>query len=76
MNNKIWNILLLVAMFGSGITGILLIIGIKGIMVIFKGILTFYHVEFSIIMVILVFIHIHKKPIKKLFNFRWRKTII
>ncbi|WP_409200433.1 hypothetical protein [Methanobrevibacter sp. DSM 116169] len=58
---------------GSSITGIILLFGIILAVSFYNNVFIFFHVELSIIMVIitLIHIHIHKKPILNMFRFKW-----
>lgn len=70
-HRRIWNILLTFGFLGTGISGVLLIFLINlGIKTALNPDITYLHVELSILMVIVTFIHLHlyKKPFKNMFK--------
>lgn len=70
-HRRIWNLLLMVGYFGTGVTGAILAFMINlGIRTALNPSLTFWHVEMAILMVIgtLIHVHIYWKPFKNMFK--------
>lgn len=70
-HKKLWNLLLMGGFFGSGVTGVLLIYMINlGIGLVYRQGLNYWHVELSLLMVIVTLIHFHiyRKPFKNMFK--------
>lgn len=74
-HKTLWGMLLFMNTLGSFLTGIILLIGINLAISFYDNIFLFFHVELSIIMVILtlIHIHIHKKAFINMFKFKWLK---
>jgi hypothetical protein len=70
-HKRLWNLLLMGGFLGSGITGVILIYMINlGVSLVYRGGLTYWHVELSLLMVItaLIHFHIYIKPFKRMFK--------
>lgn len=70
-HKRIWNSLLMVGCIGSSITGVLLIYMINmGVALAYRDGLTYWHVELSLLMIIVAMIHFHiyRKPFKNMFK--------
>ena len=70
-HKRIWNSLLMAGCIGSSVTGVLLIYMINlGIGLVYRQGLSYWHVELSLLMVIVTLIHFHiyKKPFKNMFK--------
>lgn len=64
---KIWNIIIIAGYLVTGVTGVVLTIMVNMYMDVLNSALTFWHVEFAIIMVVgtLIHIHLHRKTIQE-----------
>jgi hypothetical protein len=70
-HKKLWNLFVTAGYLGTGVTGVILTFMINmGIKTALNPSITFWHVEFAILMVIGTFIHIHLhwKPFKNIFK--------
>lgn len=70
-HKRLWNLLLMGGFLGSGVTGVLLIYMINlGIGLVYRQGLDYWHVELSLMMVIVTLIHFHiyRKPFKNMFK--------
>lgn len=70
-HKRIWNLLLMAGCIGSSVTGVLLIYMINlGIGLVYRKGLSYWHVELSLLMVIVTLIHFHiyRKPFKNMFK--------
>lgn len=70
-HKRIWNSMLMAGCIGSSVTGVLLIYMINlGIGLVYRQGLSYWHVELSLLMVIVTLIHFHiyKKPFKNMFK--------
>ena len=70
-HKRLWNSLLMGGFLGSGITGVLLIYMINlGVGLVYRQGLAYWHVELSLLMVIVTLIHFHiyRKPFKNMFK--------
>ncbi|MBZ2166474.1 hypothetical protein [Methanobacterium spitsbergense] len=76
-HRRIWNILLTTGYFGMGSTGVILIFLVNlGIRTALNPTITFWHVEFAVLMTITTLIHIHLnwKPFKNIFKVLFKNT--
>ena len=70
-HKRLWNSLLMAGYLGSSITGVILIYMINlGVGLVYRQGLTYWHVELSLLMVIVTLIHFHiyRKPFKNMFK--------
>ncbi len=78
-HRRIWNILLTTGYMGMGSTGVILIFLVNlGIRTALNPTITFWHVEFAVLMTITTLIHIHLnwKPFKNIFKVLFKQYII
>jgi hypothetical protein len=78
-HRRIWNILLTTGYIGMGSTGVILILLVNlGIRTALNPTITFWHVEFAILMTITTLIHIHLnwKPFKNIFKVLFKQKSI
>jgi hypothetical protein len=78
-HRRIWNLLLTTGYMGMGSTGVILILLVNfGIRTVLNPTITFWHVEFAVLMTITTLIHIHLnwKPFKNIFKVLFKQISI
>jgi hypothetical protein len=79
-HRRIWNLLVTAGYAGTGVTGVLMILGLNlGVRIVLNPTVTFLHAELAVLLVIGTIIHVHlywkslKKTLKVLFSFKSRE---